>query len=724
MFFGNLYNKLKQKKQVTTPLVLQMESVECGAAALAIILAYYKKNISLEELRIACDVSRDGCSAENMLKAAESYDLDCEAYSIELHELEMMTLPCILHWGFNHFVVFEGMFDNIYHINDPAYGHRKVSYDEFDKEFTGIVLTFKPNTKFSPNHRRVNFKQILDNYVAQSHDAVVFLVITGLLLTVPTLLMPIFTKLFLDNILIEKMSNWLIPFLIAMIILNVSSMIINWVQQKCLLRFSTKTNIKTTTNFLWHLLHLPCQFFYQRSVGDVINRMDAEISILIVYNLSNVVVQLIRMTFILLLLFYFSFWLTTIVLLVAAFNTILAKILFKKQQDLHINILNNIGKRSGNEVDALNIIESLKACANESIFFKKWTEINTKVNNSNQQLLKSVLSSSAIMQFMISLSTVFILVLGALKIMAGTMSIGTLVAYQSLATLFFQSVILIMDVSSKIQSITAKQERINDINNYKVDSIFTQEYRPTKEVLQKNEAKLQGHIVFEEITFGYRKLSEPLINKFSMEILPGQRVGLVGTTGCGKSTIAKLLMQIYHPWSGNIYIDGTHIQEIDPMLLSYSMNIVSQDIYLFDDTIKNNITLWDNTIDDNSIIAAAKDANIHNTIASYENGYMWQISERGGNLSGGQSQRFEIARALATNPKILILDEATSALDLETEAAVLRNINRRSLTLLNIAQRLVTVKDSDVIMVMDKGILVETGNHEELISSGGAYAKL
>lgn len=709
-----------------TPLILQMEGVECGAAALASILGYYKKSISLEELRIACDVSRDGCNAENILKAAKEYGLDCDAYSIELEDLSEIELPCILHWSFNHFVILEGITKEGYYLNDPALGYRFVSAQEMDEEFTGVVLTFEPNKDFIPNNKQVSFKTIIQGYIQDSEHAVIYLIITGLLLTIPTLLVPIFTKLFLDNILIAKMHSWIMPFLIGMTIIALVDTGIYWLQQKCLLRFSTNTTIKTTTNFLWHLLRLPCQFFYQRSVGDIVNRisLNEQISNLIVYNLSSVIVQSIRMLFVAFLLLYFSIGLSLIIFFTTLFDIFLAKALFARQQQLQVKILNDSAKQTGNEIGALNIIESLKACGNESIFFKKWAETNAKLANNAQKLQKSLLNSSSIIQFSINLTVILILILGAAKILAGTMTIGTLVAYQSLTILFFQSITFIIDITNKVQAIIASQERIDDINNYEVDSMFLQAYRPIDTLLKNDEGKLQGHIVFEDVTFGYRRLSEPLINKLCFEVKPGQRVGLVGTTGCGKSTIAKLLMQVYHPWSGNIYIDDVPIQEIDPLLLNYSMSIVSQEIFLFDDTIKNNITFWDDTIGDATIIAASKDACIHDVISAHENSYMWRISERGGNLSGGQSQRFEIARALANNPSILILDEATSALDDETEGKVIGNINRRGITILNIAHRLASVRDCDSIIVMDNGAIAEIGSHETLIAMGGIYAKL
>jgi NHLM bacteriocin system ABC transporter peptidase/ATP-binding protein len=719
-----LSTKPRHKRRVKTPTVLQMEAVECGAACLGIILAYYGKIVPLEELRVACGVSRDGSVAGNMLRAARGYGLTAEGYQSEPDGLRELPLPGIIHWNFNHYVVVEGFGRNRVYLNDPARGPRTVSYQEFDQSFTGVVMVFEPNAGFIKLGEKRSLVRALARRLPGSQLALTYVVLASLALVIPGLIVPAFSRVFVDDILIAGQRNWIQPLLLVMGVTALIRASLTWLQQRYLLRLETKIALSSSSQFFWHILRLPVAFFAQRFGGEIGSRVELNdrIAQMLSEELATTMLNIVLIVFFAGLMFQYDVLLTSIGIIIAILNYLALRYVSRLRVDTNQRLLQERGKLVGTAMNGLQTVETLKATGAESDFFAQWAGYHAKTLNAQQELGRLSQLLSVVPTFLMAINTTAILVIGGYQIMNGQLTMGLLVAFQSLMASFLEPVNQMVNLGGRLQEVEGDLNRLDDVLRHETDS----QVRTMVSARESTDttAKLSGYVELKNVTFGYSPLAEPLIKDFNFAVKPGMRVALVGTSGSGKSTIARLVAGLFTPWSGEILFDGKPRQTIPRYLINNSLAMVDQDIFMFQGTIRENLTLWDPTIPETHIIQAAKDAHIHEDILARAGGYDHILDEGGRNFSGGERQRLEIARALIGNPTILVLDEATSALDTMTEKIIDDNLRRRGCTCLIVAHRLSTIRDCDEIIVLDRGKVVQRGTHDELQQSDGPYLRL
>jgi len=724
------------EKRVKTPTVLQMEALECGAACLAMILGYYQKFVSLEVLRIDCGVSRDGTKASNILIAAEKYGLVGKGFQMELEMLRDTTLPAIIFWNFNHFVVFEGFSGKRAVINDPAAGRRFIEPDELDESFTGVVLTFEKGPNFKKGGTKPKIWPRLRKRLDGLGNIFTYLGFLSFLFFIPGFIYPTFSRFFIDEILVRNSMGLLKPLLVAMGITCFINAILQGVQNTVLMRFQARLSLSSASKLINHIFKMPLQFFVQRLPGELCDRIAScdAVSLLISGQLIGVIINMVSTVFFLVLLFIYDVPLTIMSVLLTAVVVVVFRITSERVKSRSFKIEMERGKMNGITMSGIDMIESLKASGAENDFFMQWSGQQAKVLLENQRLVKTNTGNSIVPQLVSSMQSILVLTVGALRVMDGHLTIGMLMAYQTLLGYFSNPINSFMGLGSSLLSANADMQRIDDVMEYPIPKLFKDDYEPklSKNQIDEKPAeikyepiqKLEGFISIKDVSFGYSPLGKPLISGLNIDFTPGKRIALVGSTGSGKSTIGKLIAAMYQPWSGEILYDNKPLREIEKKVFSSSVSVVNQSVTLFEGTIKDNITMWDSTIPEEDYVQAAKDACIHDAITTRPNGYFSQVVEGGKNFSGGQRQRLEIARALATNPRIIIMDEATSALDAITEQVVDMNIRRRGCTSIIIAHRLSTIRDCDEIIVLDHGNVIQRGTHKQLLASEGVYRNL
>ena len=705
------------------PVVMQMEALECGAASLAMILAYYGKWIPLEQVRLDCGVSRDGSNARNILRAARSYGLSAKGYRYEPEALKKEgKFPCIVHWNFNHFVVLNGFRGDKAVLNDPAKGTYAVSMSAFDDAFTGICLLFEPTGDFVPEGRPQSVLHFARKRLTGAGAAVAFVTLTAVISSLLGIITPAFSRIFLDRLLTGKNPEWLVPFTVALAGISIVQLVVAWIQAVYSLRINGKLAMVGNTTFLWKVLRMPMEFFSQRMAGDIQGRQSS--NAIIAGNLVNTFAPLAldagMMVFYLIVMLRYSVPLTLIGLASVLANVILSRVISKKRINITRVQMRDAGRLAGTTVAGIEMIETIKASGAENGFFEKWAGYQASVNTNRVRFQRMNQLLGLLPTLVSSLCNTAVLMVGVFLAMQGELTVGMIMAFQGFLSAFVAPASTMISAGQTLQEMRTDMERIEDVMNYPSDVTFLESaQRETEEY-----DKLSGNIEIKNITFGYSRLAEPLIKDFSMTLRAGSRVAFVGPSGCGKSTISKLISGLYRPWSGEILFDGKPVSAIDRSVFTGSLAVVDQDIILFEDTIANNIKMWDNSIEDFEMIMAARDAQLHEDIMQREGGYNYRLTEGGKDFSGGQRQRMEIARVLAQDPTIIILDEATSALDAKTEYDVVKSIKDRGITCIVVAHRLSTIRDCDEIIVMDQGRVLERGTHNELMQRGGAYTQL
>lgn len=702
---------------------MQLEALECGAASLTMVLAYYNKWIPLEQVRKDCAVSRDGSTAKNILKAARSYGLTAKGYRYEPEELkEIATFPCIIHWDFNHFVVLNGFKGGKAYLNDPARGNVAVTMEEFDKSFTGIVLMFEPSESFDPGGKQKSTLEFAGKRLKGAGTAVAFVVLTTLITGLMGIINPAFSRIFLDRLLTGENPEWFMPFILALSGFGVIQVIVGWIQAVYSFRINGKLAVVGSTSFMWQVLRMPIEFFSQRMAGDIQQRQqsNATIAANLVNTFAPLALNTIMMVFYLVVMIRYSWPLTLIGVVSVVINLLVSNLISKKRINITRVQMRDQGKLAGATVAGIEMIETIKSSGAENGYFEKWSGYQASVNTQNVRFAKLNVYLGMIPSLVSQLSAAAILILGVYFAMSGEFTVGMIMAFQGFLTSFTQPAMTLITAGQSLQEMRTEMERVNDVMEYPTDVSYD------SDVIDDSVeySKLTGNIEIKNITFGYSRLAEPLIKDFSMTLKQGSRVAFVGTSGCGKSTLSKLISGLYQPWSGEILFDGKPIKDIDRSVFTGSLAVVDQDIIMFEDTIANNIKMWDNSIEDFEMIMAARDAQLHEDIMLRDGGYNYKITEGGKDFSGGQRQRMEIARVLAQDPTIIILDEATSTLDAKTEYDVVKAIKDRGITCIVVAHRLSTIRDCDEIIVMDHGSVVERGTHEELYAKDGFYTRL
>lgn len=703
-----------------------MEAVECGAASLGIILGHHGLTIPLEELRVECGVSRDGSKANNVLKAGRKYGLEAKGFKYDdLSKLYELPLPVVLFWNLNHFLVLEGFGGGKAFLNDPAKGPTKVTMEELNSSYSGVVLTFKPGPEFRKGGNRPSMLRSLRARLDDSVEALLYVMLCGLLLVVPGLVVPTFTRIFIDDYLVGKRDFVIRPLLLAMGLTAVMMMALTWLQKYHLLRLQTKLSLLHSSRFFAHLQRLPVPYFVQRFAGEIGSRVaiNDNVASVIASKLTTTAIDLCVVVFYAALMLYYDVPLTLTVIAVSLLNVGIIRAVARVRTDISRRLQLDKGKLMGTSMGGLQMIETLKATGGEAEFFSRWAGYQAKSLVGEQGLSVISETTSNIPTFVGVLATLCVYIVGGFKVMEGQFTIGMLVAYQTLVASFNRPLASLVNFSGMLQELRGDMTRLDDVMSYPQDRQYARA-SAADQGADGASLKLSGKVELRDITFGYSPLEPPLIENFNLTINPGERVALVGGSGSGKSTVAKLVAGLYEPWKGQVLFDDTPRTELPRRLITNSVAVVDQEVFLFGGTIAENVSMWDTTLPPGRITTACRDAAIADIIEARDGSYDAVLEEGGKNMSGGQRQRLEIARALAGNPTIVVLDEATSALDSATETTIDESMRRRGCTCIIIAHRLSTIRDADKIIVMRRGKVVQEGTHDSMKDEPGPYQEL
>lgn len=710
------------------PMVMQMEALECGAACLTMVLAYHGKWVPLDQVRLACGVSRDGARAINVLKAARTYGLTASGYTLDTKSLEDMPLPCIVHWNFNHFVVLKGFKGKWAYLNDPARGSVRVSLEEFDRSFTGVTLCFESGDSFEPGGKPESVAAFARSRLKGTAGPIAVIALAAVIGSFAGIANAAFSRVFMDRILTGVDKNWLVPLMAIMAVVAALQCIAAGINAISALRVQGTFAVSASTKFVWHLLRLPVSFYEQHNIGDLQQRQSENegVAYTLISQLAPVVLNGILLVLYLAVMVRYSLPLTLVGLVTVAVNLFVVNVTARARMSTTRVQARDSGRLYSSTIGGIDQIESIKASGAEDGFFTQWGGYQAALAATQARLTRITVYLGALPAALMQLSNVVVLTLGVWLIMEGSFTTGMLLAFQGLLSQFFTPISSLLSLNQQVQEMRTSMERIEDVLNSEPDVPDSLDV-----VAGKNNdcsvapmPKLSGRLDIEGLTFGYSPLAPPFIFDFDLHVAPGEWVALVGESGCGKSTIVKLASGLYQLWEGSVAFDGITLADVPRAQLRDSIAVVDQDIVLFDGTIMDNLCLWDASVDEADVRRAAQDACIHDDIMARPGGYAQAVSSNGVNFSGGERQRLEIARALAHNPSILMLDEATSALDAKTEQEVMQALRTRGITCIMAAHRLSAIRDCDQIVVLDHGRVVERGTHDELLALKGRYAEL
>ena len=705
------------------PTVIQMESAECGAACLAMILGYYGKFVPLEELRTACGVSRDGARASSVVAAARNYGLLARGFQMEAEELLTAPKPLIIFWAFQHFMVVEGIRrafgKSFVMVNDPANGPREIEWDEFDSGFTGIVLTFEPGPDFTPSGRPPRVFGSLMRRRQRTGRALPLILLASLLLIPAGILTPAFNRIFIDRVLSGQSANFVVPLLGAMAATAVITLVLTSVQQHYLLSVETRLSLFGSARFFRRLLRLPVEFFMQRQPAEVAKRVSAndQVAEILTRDLATALLNMVLVVFYGAVLIRYDLVLGIIGIGMAMLNVVVLRRVARVRTDAVAALRADRGRLMTASYNTLFLIETVKATGAEQDAFARWAGFLAKVVSARQRLGMPTAILTVVPPLLATANTGLILLVGGLRVVDGGISIGILVAFQGLLNQLSRPVTQLTNLGESLQDITAELTRLHDVERYPLDRAFASPGQVTR-------TRLDGYLEFDNVTFGYNPLAAPVLKNLSFSVVPGRRLAIVGGSGSGKSTVGRLVAGLYEPWEGRVLLDGRSRAEIAREVIASSVAFVDQDISLFEGTVRDNLTLWDDEPSDEAVSTALRDAAVFDLVAGRPGGIHSHTVEGGRNFSGGQRQRLELARALVSRPTLLVLDEATSALDPDTEQVIADNLRRRGCACVIIAHRLSTVRDADEIIVLDRGEIVERGRHYDLMAANGHYARL
>lgn len=706
------------KHYVKTPTIFQMEATECGAASLAMIFAHYGKYIPLEKMRVETGVSRDGCVAGNIMRAAKKYGFECHGYRKELDGLKKMPVPSIIHWNFNHFVVFEGIKGKHAYLNDPAVGHRKLTMQELDEGFTGVVLTFAPTASFQKEKKQGSFLPFLRRHLKGRAGILFKLVYIGLLLFFPGLILPALSQTFIDDVLCNGYTDWLTKILIFMGGCLIFKISLSYYRGALLEKLKSVMCTLSGRQFLSHMFQLPISFFDQRYTGDLVSRIknNTEVDNFLAGDFAETFLNVLIAIFYLVILFLYSWQMTMVGVIQLVICTVIVLIGNKSVAEASVKMQMTGGKLYGAVCAGLSITDTIKASGVETEYSARILGHQAKNAELEQKLSRFQQLVGGIPEAVGKLADVALLLLGGYLVIRGDMTVGMLTAYNALFDSFCAPINSVVGFFRSLQVTKSNIQRVEDIEKHEVDSCYNVLEQPGQ-----YRGKLSGEVSLKNVSFGYSRLKPPLIENFQFTLHSGESIAFIGASGSGKSTVSKVISGLYQPWEGQVLFDGKPASSIPKSVKNASISTVSQKITLFSGTIRDNLSMWNPAVTEEDMEQAARDACIYDFILRQPGGFHFQLSENASNLSGGQRQRLEIARALATNPTILIMDEATSALDPIVEKQVLDNIRARGCTCIVVAHRLSAVRDCNEIIAMADGKIVQRGTHRELMEQDGFY---
>jgi len=699
------------------PYVPQLEIADCGAACLAMVLAYHGKPVALEEIRDVTGTGRGGVDALGLVEAAQWYGLDTRGVQADLDQLHLLPCASILHWDFNHFLVFEGLRRDRVDVVDPAIGRRSIPLAQFRRSYTGVAVVLEPGEGFRPGGRRSSGTWRYLRPMLREARLLRRVLVTSVLLRLFSLALPILTAVVVDRVVPTGDRPVLMVMALAMLAMAVYYLLGSFLRAHLLLHLRTRLDTHLALGFVRHLVDLPYAFFLKRSAGDLMMRLRSNTTVreLLTTGAVSALLDGAMAGLYLVLLLAVDWLLGLLVFGLGALQVVVLVLARQRNQQLMAESLETEARSQSYAYQLLAGIEALKAAGAEHRAVEHWS--NLFAGEINVALARGRLNATieALMGGLGVVSPLVVLTAGAARVVSGDLTLGTMLALSALAAGFLEPLALLVTTGLQLQLLGSYMARINDV----LDTPGEQQERTVRAA-----DRLNGHIRAEEVSFRYSRLAPLVVDDVSIEIMPRQKVAIVGRSGSGKSTLAHLLLGLYVPEAGRILYDSVDLATLEARSVRRQIGIVTQNAYLFGSTIRENIALTDPRLSLEAVERAARLASIHDDITAMPLGYETLLTDGGASLSGGQRQRIALARALVHSPRVLLLDEATSALDAVTERQVYANLADIDCTAIIIAHRLSTITNADLILVMEEGRVVERGGHAELLARRGRYHEL